>query len=497
MKFILPISICCLASAATVAQPALTIYNQDFATVRESIALDLKQGINEVSFKEATAQLEPDSVMLRALKGGKSLTILEQTYRAEPVSVGLMLLLNEGKEIDFFIKGTDGKPDRTVKGLVVRSGDIDPEGLNRMRYNSRGETEETSQPIIQVGGQLQFSLPGAPRFPALADDTILKPTLAWKLHAEQAAKVNAEIAYITGGMSWEAAYNIVAPENGDLLDLTGWVTMGNQTGKTFTDAKIQLVAGDVMKVEPQNESRFVARKPMAADPFAGTAPQVTEKSFDEYHLYSLPLATTLHDRETKQVEFIRASGVKAERIYVYDGLKSDPNRWGNPPMSQIRDNPEYGTESNSKVSVMREFKNSKANNLGLPLPLGKVRFYRQDDDGQSQFVGENTIDHTATDETLRIFTGNSFDLVGERTRSNFKNDSSNKWFDETFEIKLRNRKKETVEIRVVEHLYRWTNWTIRDESSPFLKTDAQTIEFRVTLKPDEERAVRYTVHYAW
>ncbi len=480
MKSILPISIYGLATLAVVAQPALTIYNQDFATVRETIPLDLKKGVNEIRFKDATAQVEPDSVILRDSKGGKVLTILEQTYRADPVSVELMLSLNEGKEIDFFVKGLDGKPDRTVKGRVVRSGD------SRL------------DPIIQVDGQLQFSLPGEPRFPALADDTILKPTLSWKLFSEQATNMEAEIAYITGGMSWEAAYNIVAPENGDLLDLTGWVTMGNQTGKTFTDAKIQLVAGDVMKIEPKgylvSGDEFGSTKMLRQ---AGAAPQVTEKSFDEYHLYSLPLVTTLHDRETKQVEFIRASGVKAERIYVYDGLKSEPNRWGNPAMSQIRDNPEYGTESNSKVSVMREFKNSKANNIGLPLPRGKVRFYRQDDDGQVQFIGENTIDHTATDETLRIFTGNSFDLVGERTRSNFKNDSSNKWFDETFEIKLRNRKKETVEIRVVEHLYRWTNWTIRDESSTFLKTDAQTIEFRVALKPDEERAVRYTVHYVW
>jgi hypothetical protein len=479
MKTLRPILLCVAATALSPAQPALTIYNQNFATVRETIPLELKKGVNEIRFKDATAQVEPDSVILRDSKGGKVLTILEQTYRADPVSVALMLSLNESKEIDFFVKGLDGKPDRTVKGRIVRSGD------SRL------------DPIIQVEGQLQFSLPGEPRFPALADDTILKPTLSWKLFSEQATNMEAEIAYITGGMSWEAAYNIVAPENGDLLDLTGWVTMGNQTGKTFTDAKVQLVAGDVMKIEPQNERGLGLMMSKAADPFAGAAPQVTEKSFDEYHLYRLPLATTLHDRETKQVEFIRASGVKAERIYVYDGLKSEPNRWGNPAMSQIRDNPEYGTESNSKVSVMREFKNSKANNIGLPLPCGKVRFYRQDDDGQVQFIGENTIDHTATDETLRIFTGNSFDLVGERTRSKFDFKVDDKWFDETFEIKLRNRKKETVEIRVVEHLYRWTNWTIRDESSTFLKTDAQTIEFRVTLKPDEERAVRYTVHYAW
>jgi hypothetical protein len=494
IKLILPLLLCGAASAT--AQPALTIYNQNFATVRESIALDLKQGINEVSFKEATSQVEPDSVMLRDLKGGKSLTIFEQTYRADPVSVGLMLSLNEGKEIDFFIKGDSGKPDRTVKGLIIRSGN---DGSQRHGYHSRGMPVELLQPIIQVDGQLQFSLPGEPRFPALADDTILKPTLSWKLHAEQATKTEAEIAYVTGGMSWEAAYNVLAPIHGDLLNFAGWVTMENQTGKTFTDAKVQLVAGEVMKIQPnqaRNRSEGVSMA-MSDMSMLKSAPQVTEKSFDEYHLYSLPLATTLHDRETKQVEFVRAAGVKAERIYVYDGLKVDPNRWGSYDMSQIRNNQEYGTESNPKVWVMREFKNTKANQLGMPLPHGKVRFYRQDDEGQTQFVGENLIDHTATDETVRIYTGNAFDIVGERKRANLQADTNNKWLDETFEIKLRNRKKEAVEVCVVEHLYRWTNWSIREKSNDYVKKDAQTVEFRVNLKPDEERTIAYTVHYAW
>jgi hypothetical protein len=146
---------------------------------------------------------------------------------------------------------------------------------------------------------------------------------------------------------------------------------------------------------------------------------------------------------------------------------------------------------------MREFKNSAANQLGIPLPLGTVRFYRQDDEGQLQFTGENQIDHTPKDETLRIYTGNAFDLVGERKRTAFKSDSSNHWFDETFEITLRNHKTEAAEIRVVEHLYRWTNWEIREPSNTFLKTDAQTIEFRIPLKPDEERVVSYQVHYSW
>jgi hypothetical protein len=133
----------------------------------------------------------------------------------------------------------------------------------------------------------------------------------------------------------------------------------------------------------------------------------------------------------------------------------------------------------------------------MPLPKGRLRFYKQDEDKQLEFTGENLIDHAAKDETLRVFTGNAFDLVGERRRTNVKTDSSNHWLDESIEIKLRNHKKEAVEIRVVEHLFRWINWEITEKSDPFTKTNAQTIEFRIPLKPDEERAIRYTVHYSW
>jgi hypothetical protein len=248
-------------------------------------------------------------------------------------------------------------------------------------------------PIIEVEGRLQFSLPGQPRFPALADDAILKPTIDWRIHAERAAKLDAELCYVSGGMSWASSYNVVAPEKNDTLDLTGWVTMDNQSGKTFTDARVQLIAGDVAKLTSEEQNDYSALR-MASGIANPASPKVTEKAFDEYHLYTLPLATTLHDRETKQVEFVRAAGVKSERIYVYDGVKIDWNQWRGYNVEGRRTNAEYGTQSNPKVWVMREFKNSAANQLGLPLPKGRVRFYRQDDDGRLQFVGEDVIDHT-------------------------------------------------------------------------------------------------------
>jgi hypothetical protein len=486
-----------MSMAPLVAEPALTIYNQNFAVVRDTVPLDLKEGVNDVSFADTTAHLEPDSVILRDPTGHTKLQVLEQDYRNDPVSQELLLSLFEGKTIDFLIKDAD-KPDRIVQGKIIRSGYAGHSQSAMQRYGMPYQFQQngiaTGQPVVEIDGKIQFGLPGQPLFPSLGDDTILKPTLSWKLDAGAAAKLDAELAYVTGGMSWEADYNVVAPENGDTIDVVGWITMDNQSGKTFENAKIKLMAGDVNKIQP-DESKAMGMAMDAASATTTSAPVVTQKALEDFHLYSLANATTLHDGETKQVEFIHASGVKAEKIYVYDGADIDLYQWRYNPIG-MRENQEFGTGSNPKVAIMREFKNSEENHLGLPLPKGRVRFYKEDD-RQLEFTGENTIDHTPQDETIKLYTGNAFDLVGERKRANFRIEHANAWADESFEIKVRNHKKEPVEIRVIEHLYRWNTWAITGNSIPFTKTDAQEIEFRVPLKPDEEQTVTYTVHYSW
>ncbi len=483
-------------------QPALTVYNQNFAVVRDTVPLDLKQGVNEVRFTETTAHLEPDSVILRDPNGKMTLQIIEQNYRNDPVSQDLLLSLFEGKTIDFLVTG-ENKTERIVPGKIIRSGYVAHAQAAMQRYGQRYAMAQYSmsqgggaaQPIVEVEGKLRFSLPGLPLFPPLEGDTILKPTLDWRINADKPGKLEAELVYVTGGMNWEANYNVVAPAESDLIDLIGWVTIDNQSGKTFENAKIKLMAGDVSKIQPAQAANLELRMVGGAD--ASSPAGVTEKAFEDYHLYALARPATLHDRETKQVEFIRASQVKSEKVYLYDGMKIDWPRYRGYSMENVRNNQELGAESDSKVAIMREFKNSEANHLGMPLPKGRVRFYKQDADQQLEFTGENTIDHTAKDETLRIYTGNAFDLVGERRRTNYTADSSKKTVDESFEIKLRNHKKEPVEIRIVEHLFRWFTWDITEKSDTFLKTDAQTMEFRVQVKPDEERVVHYTVHYSW
>jgi hypothetical protein len=480
---------------------ALTIYNQSFAVVRQTLPLDLKGGANQLEITNITSHLEPDSVILRDLNSGRDLRILEQNYRSDVASQGRLLSLYEGKTIEFLVADKDGNR-KLMPGKIIRSGYVP----HYEAYNGYSQQYAQSQqayvaagngePIIEIDGKLQFGLPGQPIFPALSNDTILKPTLSWLLQTDRPGATTAEFSYVTGGMSWHADYNVVAPVSGNMLEVVGWVTLDNQTGKTFPNARIKLMAGDVNKIQPGGTFDRLASFNSGVLARAEAAPAVTERSFDEYHLYTLDRPSTLYDRETKQVEFVRAAGVPSKRVYVYDGVQIDQN-YRNYPMENIRDMENFGVQSNPKIWTMIEFKNSKENHLGMSLPKGRVRFYRRDTDGQLEFTGENMIDHTPADETIRLYTGNVFDAVGERKRTFFKVDRNAHTVDESFEIRLRNHKKEPMEIRVVEHLYRWNNWEIMKNSDPFTKIDSKTIEYRVTVPADGEKVVTYTSHYTW
>ena len=469
---------------------ALTIYNQNFFVAREHVPLDLKSGANEAQYTGVAAHLEPDSVILRD-PNGRALQVLEQNYRNDPVSPEMLLSFYEGKTIDFVVGRSNGKDD-TIKGKIIRSGYSHPTYING--YPQQAST----QPIVEVDGVLRFGLPGQPIFPALSADSILQPTLSWLLQTNEPGKFNAEISYVSAGMNWQSDYNLVVSDQGDkksdLLDLIGWITMRNQSGKAFENARIKLMAGDVNKIQENSVGGrvYAAEKSMAMD---AAAPVVREKSFDEFHLYTLQRPTTLRDEETKQVEFVRSTGIHAQRLFIYDGAQTTQYGYYNP--EQIRQDVNYGTASNPKIWVMEEFKNSENNHLGIPLPKGKLRFYRRDTDGHLEFVGENVIDHTPKDETIRVNTGNAFDVTGERKRTNYHVDSNQRWMDETFEIRVRNHKQQPVDVRAVEHLYRWTHWKLTEQSSQFKKNDAQTIEFPVTVAANGEQVITYTVHYSW
>ena len=489
-----------ILAAAASAQIQLTIYNQNFAAVKERRTLTLQRGENELRITDLTAHLEPDSVVLRHLTRPDSIRILEQNYESDPLSEGLLLRKSEGKTLDFEVTLPSGEK-RLVKGRILRSGYV-PHTSAYRRYGQQyyqnqvlySNPQGGGQPIVEVDGRIMFGLPGRPIFAALDPKAFLKPTLLWKLWSAEAGSHEAELSYLTGGMRWEATYNAVAGEKGDRFDIVGWVTMENMSGLDFENARIKLMAGDVARA--QDARQELAGYARMDERSVAKAADVTERSFDEYHLYTLERPTTVLDREIKQVEFVRAANVPGQRVYVYDGRRFDPQYRGW-DLHSIRTRPEYGTASNPKVWVMLEFRNDRKSGLGLALPKGSVKLYRRDLDGRNEFIGEDLIDHTPTDETVRLHTGNAFDLVGERKQTNFRLDTARNFADESFEIKVRNHKKEAVTVRVVEHLYRWLQWEITTATQEYNKTDARTVEFRPTIPPGGEAVIRYTVHYSW
>ncbi len=460
------------AGASAPARGSLTIYNGDLALVRESLELDLQAGINQVAFGGITRRLEPSSVVLRGAAGTGAFQVLRQGYRNDPVSEGFLLSLFEGQVLEFL------RPDgSTVAGRVVRSGYTPPPAPIR---GFAPPEQGASSPVVEVDGKLRFELPGRPLFPSLGEDTVLEPTLLWELEAERAGRQGFELGYLTGGLAWQADYNIVLTEGGGPASAVGWVTLSNTSGTAFRDVDVQLVAGDVRRLDAPSPEFAMGRMAMSAK-------DVVQEAFDAYHLYTLPRALTLRSDESAQVEFLRSAALDVQTRYVARTQA---------PIGDFR------REQNlfqlaTTVEVMREFTNSGANGLGVPLPRGTLRFYRMDRADKMQFVGEAPLDHTPADEQVSVMTGRAFDLVAERRRVNFTLDENRRQSTETITIELRNRSRETAQIRVQEVLHRWHQNEVVESQPEARRIDASHIEFDVALAAGEVREVNYTVRYTW
>ena len=468
----------------------LTIYNQDFAVARTTVPLDLHSGETEVLTTRVTSMLEPDSVILRDPSSHHAFKVMEQNYDAAVVTQQWMLEKFEGQTIDFEVQGAGGVDPATgmprppqpqiIKGRIVRAG---------------------SQPLIEVDGHLQFSLPGMPLFPASTDGLLLKPTLRWQIESAKAAQFPAELDYITRGMSWQATYNVVVPESKDvtgpeLADILGWVTINNTSGSDFDKATIQLMAGDVAKIINSNGimgGMGYAMKAMEMDQMAAAPPQVTQKAFDDFHLYDLHRTVSLRNGETKQVQFLEASGVTVQRTYQFNGNDSNFRNFYSGYHDENRANGASGT----KVQIREEIRNAEANHLGMPLPSGRLRLYRRETSGQLQFVGESMIEHTAADQTVQVVSGEAFDLKAERRQTDFHVNNNGHTIDEAFEVVLSNAKDVPVVIHDVERMNRAENWAITDKSGDFSKKDSHTIDFPVTVPAKGQARLTYTVHYTW
>jgi len=336
--------------------------------------------------------------------------------------------------------------------------------------------------VIQRDRVQEFS------FPELPEGLITKPTLVWLLEAQTAGEHQTEVTYMTSGISWSANYVVLLGPNDDNLDLDGWVTLNNQSGAAYRDAKLKLIAGDIHRAPVSD----VAMEPMMFKAMAEVemAPSVEERDFFEYHLYEVQRPVTVKDRQTKQIEFVGATAVPVEKFFVYDGARG-VSFWG-----WLNTDQGYGAQAgNKKVQVMLEFSTGE-DGVDAELPRGSVRVYKEDVDGAHLLIGEDSIDHTPREEEVRLYVGDAFDIVGERTQTDFRKPGT-RTIEESYSITLRNHKAEDVEVRVVEHMFRWSEWEILSESADHVKLDAQTAEWRLEVPADEEVEMTYTVRYRW
>jgi hypothetical protein len=466
-------------------ETSLTIYNNNFAIIRDTLKLDLKAGVNEVRYSDVALYAEPSSVILRDPTGKIEFQIQEQAFRGSAVTQETMLSWFEGQTIDF-LRYDDGK-SHVIPGKIIRSG--------RMKvYRESDGTEQKEpklQPIIEVDGKTQFELPGTPRFPPLATDKTIKPEFVWKLAAPKPVQFDAEIAYTAFAIHWFADYNVIAAEDADLVQVLGWMTIDNETGKSFENTRVKFVAGMIAKMDPRAKPQAPVETSSERTIVTGSEIRLPAKELDEYYIYTHPARISLKDREQKQVQFLHAEGVQSKKIFVYGGAVNEVRTSGN----SANLSPDENVESTTRVQITREFRNSAANRLGGPLPAGRMRFFRRVADEQLEFIGEYDAPATAANEMVQAMTGYAFDLVAERKRTDFIVDPEKRTATESFEIKLRNHKKDPVEIRVLEGVGRWHTWEISAKSDPFIKKDAHIIEFNIPVKPGEERKLSFTVLY--
>ena len=446
----------------------LAVYNQNLALVKDLRSLELSEGLNEVRFVDVAAQIDPTSVHFRSLTDPEGTVVLEQNYEYD--IVGSAKLLSKYIDQEIAVVTEDGQ--EYVGTLLSGADDVILEAAT-------GQVT-----VLKLDRIKEFT------FPALPEGLITRPTLVWQVESALGETQDVEVTYLTGGVNWQANYIVVLADDEQSIDLDGWVTLDNRSGTSYQDAKLKLIAGDIHRAPTADYA--LEKEVLFEAAAAAPAPQVEERGFFEYHLYEVQRPVTVKDQQTKQIEFVTGSDVPAEKFFVYDGSQLSIGGFYQP-----LDDPSYGTASNKKVMVMLEFTNGEEEGLGVPLPKGTLRVYKNDVDGSTLLVGEDAIDHTPKDEQVRLYIGDAFDIVGERIQTDFRVEYDEDWIEESYQITLRNHKEEDIEVRVVEHMFRWTEWEILESSHEHEKLDAQTIEFRVPVEAGGETVVTYTVRYEW
>jgi len=444
-----------------------------YAMVKQDRMISLQNGQFELRFDDVTSQIDPTTVSFSTPNNPGIATVLDQNYQFDIVSTQKLLEKYVGQQV--IVEQTSGGKNKTITGkLLGTNGGI----------------------IIQEsnGSVITLSRYDSVAFPSLPGGLLTKPTLLWLLDGNKSGDELARVTYQTKGMTWWADYNLTLNEdNGKCqMDLSSWVSLLNQAGTTFKNTKLKLIAGNVHRAQPQYGGRgdmlLAKATPMRKKEDSG----FSEKSLFEYHLYTLPRRVDLPNNSTKQIElFPSANNIECEKELVFNGSQIFNHHYYN--VIQDRN---YMRSAKPKVKAFVSFENSKKKGLGMPLPAGRIRVSQLDKaDNSLEFIGEDIIDHTPRNEKVTIELGNSFDVVGERKQTDIK--VAPYEITETFEIKIRNQKDTATKVKVVEPLYRWSNWKIEKTSDDYVKQNSSTIEFDIELKPEQEKVISYTVHYWW
>jgi len=433
----------------------LTVYNTNLGLVKDRREIKLDTGEQPLRFMGVASQVIPESVQIQSINAPDKLRVLEQNYEYD--------LLSPDKLLEKYV------------GKTIKIVDYNPY-VDRQRLVEAKVLSANDGAVLQIGDEITFDYGGRMVFPEVPENLIAEPTLVWLLDNSLKGKSHTiEASYLTGGISWKADYVLTLNADDTAGDLGGWVTIDNQSGAEYRDAKLKLVAGDVARVEEPEvmyESGvmdFVSKR---------AAPQFQEQEFFEYHIYTLDRPSTVKQNQTKQISLLSADDIGIKKEFVFNG-------------SSHYYRGKYGeVEQNTKIGVFVEFKNSKENKLGMPIPKGTVRMYKRDHEDSLQFIGEDTVDHTPKDEKVRLHVGDAFDIVGSRVQT----DWDKKFFstyEAAFAVTIKNHKDEDVEVRVVEPIP--GDWKILNSSHKYEKTEAHTAEFLLNIPANGETKLTYRV----
>ncbi|MGP1718308.1 MAG: DUF4139 domain-containing protein [Methylophilus sp.] len=438
---------------------AVTIYNEDLALVKDSRKLKLNNGLSALSFRDVSAQIKPETALLRSLLPNTSLQVLEQNFDFDLLSPQTLLEKFVGQQVSV-IKTNPTTGAETEESATVLSAQ---NGI-----------------VLKIGNRIETGFPGRIAYPNVPGQLRDRPTLTTQVQYKGAEQSNVELSYLTGGLNWKADYVAELSSKEDSIDLSGWVTLNNTSGTSYPNAKVQLVAGDVNRVREAIRPKTMM---MRSEAMAADAPMPTEQGLLEYHLYTLPRATTIAENQTKQVALLSAQHIPARKELVLSG--SDYYYQG-----QYRD-----VEKKQKVQVYVEFENKESSKLGIPLPKGTMRVYKKDNDGTAQFVGEDHIDHTAKNDTVRLKLGNAFDVTADRVQTDFKNLSKNnnqaQLYESAYAITLHNAKKEAVTVTVKEPIN--GDWKILNASQAHEKTSAHEATWKINVPAESDVMLKYRV----